>query len=68
MWKSFWASGGHYIIGLAGIGATSALMAVGVVTAGAGMPIISAVVGALIGVGGVHLASTTTTTTKPPGS
>lgn len=49
MWTKFWQAGGHYITGLAVIGAIAALMAVGTVAAAVGVPVILGTGSLLIG-------------------
>jgi hypothetical protein len=53
---------GHYIVGLAGLGAISALIAIGSISGSAGLPVIVAIVAALVG-GGMATAAGTTTKT-----
>lgn len=47
--KAFFTAGGHYIVGLAVIGAMAALMAVGVVSAAIGVPVVTGTGSLLIG-------------------
>jgi hypothetical protein len=53
---------GHYIIGLAGIGAMSALAATGTVSGDIAIPVITGITSALVG-GGIANASAPTTKT-----
>lgn len=59
---------GHYVIGLAGIGAISALIAIGSVNGSAGLPVIVAIVAALVGGGLTAAANVPTKTLTPPSS
>lgn len=62
MWTKFWQAGGHYVIGLAGIGSMSGLAAVGTITGNVAVPVITSIVTALIGGGLVHNATAKTGT------
>lgn len=59
---TFLRNGWHYITGLAGVGAISGLIAIGAVTGKAGLPIITAIVSALIGAGAAKNSVTATVT------
>lgn len=63
MWTKFWNAGGHYLLGLAGIGATAGLIATGHVDGTAGESVISGITFGLAGIGAVTAA--TSSNTKP---
>lgn len=65
MWQRFWQYGGHYLIGLAGIAAVSALAGIHIVTGDVALPVITGIVTALIGGGLVHGATATAAKTGP---
>lgn len=63
---TFMKNAWHYLVGLAGIGSISGLIATGSVTSKAGVPIITAIVAALIGAGATKAAGPTTTIAVTP--
>ena len=54
----------HYVAGLAGVGAVSALVAIGSVTGKSGLPIIAGIVMGLVGAGAATNKVTAKVTTK----
>lgn len=55
----------HYVAGLAGVGAVSALVAIGSVTGKSGLPIIAGIVMGLVGAGAATNKVTAKVTGKP---
>ena len=62
--KTFLKGSWHYLSGLGGVGAISALVATGSVTGKAGLPLIAAIISALVGAGAATNKVTAKVTTK----